>query len=204
MSEITNPDDHLIDIPRDTRVLPSGQSIYFEIKETAYPLAFTWIIMGLAMCGFSFYRLALQFSTPTDGPEFSTTAWIYLLVGGVTSLIMGAIKLKPKVALIIDDRGIYHVNENSGFGLIRWSEIKSVRAVNSPQLLLFFSVKPDKYLYTGTPAELRERQEMLEKYGTPCFLRLQNFQIAPDELLKVVVGEKSRFAKVGEIVEERN
>ena len=103
-------------------------------------------------------------------------------------------KENDKAGLLINEEGIVDlVSEKENLGLIAWKDIEQVRIKNSflggVKLLLMLK-KPNEYIDGAKDWNTKKKMRFqYRKWGTPVVINIDNLEIKPNDLVKVIKNE---------------
>ena len=103
-------------------------------------------------------------------------------------------KQNDKAGLLINEEGIVDlVSEKENLGLIAWKDIEQVRIKNSflggVKLLLMLK-NPNEYINGAKDWNIKKKMRLkYRKWGTPAVINIDNLEVKPDDLVKVIKNE---------------
>ena len=103
-------------------------------------------------------------------------------------------KQNDKAGLLINEEGIVDlVSEKENLGLIAWKDIEQVRIKNSflggVKLLLMLK-NPNEYINGAKDWNTKKKMRLqYRKWGTPAVINIDNLEVKPDDLVKVIKNE---------------
>ena len=103
-------------------------------------------------------------------------------------------KQNDKVRLLINEEGIIDlVSEKENLGLIAWKDIEQIRIKNSflggIKLLLMLK-NPNEYIDGAKDWNTKKKmRSQYRKWGTPVVINIDNLEIKPNDLVKVIKNE---------------
>lgn len=103
-------------------------------------------------------------------------------------------KENDKAGLLINEEGIVDfVSEKENLGLIAWKDIEQIRIKNSflggVKLLLMLK-NPNEYINGAKDWNIKKKMRLqYRKWGTPAVINIDNLEVKPDDLVKVIKNE---------------
>ena len=103
-------------------------------------------------------------------------------------------KENDKAGLLINEEGIVDlVSEKENLGLIAWKDIEQVRIKNSflggVKLLLMLK-NPNEYINGAKDWNTKKKMRLqYRKWGTPAVINIDNLEVKPDDLVRVIKNE---------------
>ena len=102
-------------------------------------------------------------------------------------------KQNDKAGILINEAGIVDfVSEKENLGLIAWKDIEQVRIKNSlggVKLLLMLK-NPNEYINGAKDWNTKKKMRLqYRKWGTPAVINIDNLEVKPDDLVKVIKNE---------------
>lgn len=158
------------------------------------PLSKTKLLFGIGG-SILFVALGLYLLTTISDQQTKLNPTMVIGVGISCILFFGAIgiygitkMLDKTVGLTIDENGIFDNTNAPNIGLIKWSDITSVKTkqVASTRLLLIYTVNPDFYLdkAKGIKRKLMEKNSRI--HGTPLSITSNTLKCNLTDLEKTI------------------
>ena len=158
------------------------------------PLSKTKLFLGIAgsilfvIAGFILFLLNEKLHTGLD-PVFVKGVAIGCTLFFVATGIYGIKKMFDKtIGLIIDENGIYDNTNASSVGLIKWSDITSIKTekISSTKFLMIYTKDPESYINRakGFKKKLMEGNNKL--YGTPLSITSNTLKCKFSDLEKLI------------------
>ena len=114
------------------------------------------------------------------------------------SLVLQTVKFfrkqNDKAGRLINEEGIVDlVSEKENLGLISWKDIEQIRIKNSflggVKLLLMLK-NPDEYINGAKDWNTKKKMRLqCRKWGTPAVINIDNLEVKPNDLVKVIKNE---------------
>ena len=103
-------------------------------------------------------------------------------------------KENDKAGLLINEEGILDlVSEKENLGLIAWKDIEQIRIENSflgEVKLLLMLKNPNEYIDGAKDWNTKKKMRLqYRKWGTPAVINIDNLEVKPDDLVKVIKNE---------------
>ena len=103
-------------------------------------------------------------------------------------------KQNDKAGLLINEEGIVDlVSEKENLGLIAWKDIEQIRIENSflgEVKLLLMLKNPNEYIDGAKDWNTKKKMRLqYRKWGTSAVINIDNLEVKPDDLVKVIKNE---------------
>ena len=103
-------------------------------------------------------------------------------------------KENDKAGLLINEEGIVDfVSEKENLGLIAWKDIEQITIKNNflggVKLLLMLK-NPNEYINGAKDWNIKKKMRLqYRKWGTPAVINIDNLEVKPNDLVKVIKNE---------------
>ena len=127
---------------------------------------------------------------------------LFSLVLQIVKIFRKKGKENDKAGLLINEEGIVDlVSEKGNLGLIVWKDIEQIRIKNSflegVKLLLMLK-NPDEYINGAKDWNTKKKMRLqYRKWGTPAVINIDNLDVKPNDLVKVIKNEILLNKKAG-------